>query len=368
MDCRETMMRADEASSASPHDVSTSRTSEDDDDFGEQFRFMAQTARKHQRGHSSDLYVQGITQDSKFATFRQRCVEWVYGVAHAINLDKHGAWCAIAIMDKYLSTTAEASAASSEAEFRLHTKLKCLCAMMISSKVNGYGHKMSPAVAAHLSAGLFSVQQVLQHEREVMGVLSWDVNFISPYEAIHFLVPHIVPSAHVAVVAEVAEKMIDGARSAPSMIGVSAAVSACAAVHIALQHCEVVPRWQRCRLHLAVIAVSAGISTGEMQACAAQLDPLGQAAGMAIEATVHDVVPLHPRVTKSPTSVTRKFTNLELSSGTIDVGNQKRVREELGSDSMEDDRAPQKHPRRSRRGSLQAQVPPAAANQAVATQ
>jgi hypothetical protein len=333
------MMRPDAASSTSLHDGGTGRTSDegggddddddgggDDDDFVVQFRFMAQTARKNQRGHS-DLYMQGIVQDSRFATFRQRCVEWVYGVAHAINMDKHGAWCAIAIMDKYLSL--EASTTSNEAEFRLNTKLKCLCAMMISSKVNGFGHKMTPGVAAHLSAGLFSVQQVLQHERDMMGALSWDVNFISPYEAIHFLVPHIVPSAHVAaIVAEVAEKMIDGARAASSMIGVSAAVSACAAVHIALQHCEA-SRQQRCQLHLAVVAISAGISTGDMDVCAAQLDLLGQGA----------VVPLNqPRVTKSPTAVNRKVTNQELSSGTS-AGSHKRLRGPE-SDSSEDRSAP----------------------------
>jgi hypothetical protein len=180
-------------------------------------------------------------QDSRFATFRQRCVEWVYGVAHAIHLDKHGAWCAIAIMDKFSTEASAATSNEADSEFRLTTKLTCLCAMMISSKVNGCGRKMTPVVAAHLSAGLFSVQQVLQHECDVMGTLSWDVNFISPYEAIHFLVPHIAPpSAHV-VVAEVAEKMIDGARAASPIIGVSAVVSACAAVHIALQHCVMHP-------------------------------------------------------------------------------------------------------------------------------
>jgi hypothetical protein len=245
-------------------------------------------------------------QDSRFATFRQRCVEWVYGVAHAIHLDKHGAWCAIAIMDKFSTEASAATSNEADSEFRLTTKLTCLCAMMISSKVNGCGRKMTPVVAAHLSAGLFSVQQVLQHECDVMGTLSWDVNFISPYEAIHFLVPHIAPpSAHV-VVAEVAEKMIDGARAASPIIGVSAVVSACAAVHIALQHCDA-SKQQRCRLHLAVVAIGAGISTGEVDVCAAQLDLLSQGA----------VVPLNqPRVTKSPTVVNRTLTSQELLSGT----------------------------------------------------
>jgi hypothetical protein len=236
-----------------------------DDRVAEQFRFMAQAAR--QRGHS-DLYMQRMAKDSRAAAFRQRCMDWVYSMAHAIHLDKHGAWCAIAILDKYLS--ADVTPAGSETEFRMNTKLKCLCAMMISSKVNGCGHKVTPQIAAHLSAGLFSVKQVLQHERDVMGALSWNVNFVSPYEAIHLLVPHIVQSADVAAVAEVSAKMIDSARAAPSMIGVSAAVSACAAVHIALQHCEA-SRRQRYQLHLAAVASSASISADDMEKCAAQL-------------------------------------------------------------------------------------------------
>ena len=239
-------------------------------EVGEQLRCMAQTARKHQHTHMGH-YVQGtLATGSMPAAFRQRCVNWVYEVAQSVHLDKHGAWCAVAILDAFLSSTADGEA---EAGFQRNAKLTSLCALVISSKFNGCGNKITPAVAAHFSAGLFPLNTILQHERDVMGELSWDVNFVSPYEAARFLVLHVVPAAQAAVLAEVAEKVIDVARAEPSVIGTSAAVFACAAVHIALQHYETA-ELQSCQLRLSVLAISAGISTGDVQGCTSQLDGL----------------------------------------------------------------------------------------------
>ena len=219
-------------------------------EVGEQLRCMAQTARKHQHTHMGH-YVQGtLATGSMPAAFRQRCVGWVYEVAQSVHLDKHGAWCAVAILDAFLSSTADGEA---EAGFQRNAKLTSLCALVISSKFNGCGNKMTPAVAAHFSAGLFPLNTILQHERDVMGELSWDVNFVSPYEAARFLVLHVVPAAQAAVLAEVAEKVIDVTRAEPSVIGTSAAVFACAAIHIALQHYETAER-QSCQLRLSVLA------------------------------------------------------------------------------------------------------------------
>jgi hypothetical protein len=196
-------------------------------------------------------YLQQDSNDSTTsikitAADRETMLTWAYGTVDGCNLDRHVAITAIAYLDRFLSNSScrrAKSALSSHHEYQL-----CFIACLVTSIKTRAGRNVgSKFISTHLCHELYTKEEVVQAEIEILNGLEWKLNGPTAIDFVHAfleLMPLQLEEEVSELLVEAAEAQVETAllnyaftHQEPSSIAYSSILNAmqclgCSSIHL----------------------------------------------------------------------------------------------------------------------------------------